>query len=187
MGDGKNWWTVDVVREHVAKAADQIARYEAASFESFMEMQLGDDTDSQPQWRLGMESPLEAIFYVWWEAMIGRSGFYGSMLQLEHQSVVTVAVSNYRLDFVISFTEASIPQGKERPKIAVEVDGHAFHEKTREQVAYRNQRDRALQQAGWIVLHFSWSEMTTRPEICIGEVLGVVKDKIDWWHRKAGE
>jgi len=54
--------------------------------------------------------------------------------------------------------------------IAIEVDGHAFHERTREQVERRNERDRALQQAGWTVFHFSFTEMSARPEACILEV-----------------
>jgi very-short-patch-repair endonuclease len=44
-------------------------------------------------------------------------------------------------------------------KIAVELDGYEFHERTREQVTLRDRRDRVLQRHGWIVLHISGSEL----------------------------
>jgi hypothetical protein len=55
--------------------------------------------------------------------------------------------------------------------IGVELDGHTFHEKTLEQVTYRNQRDRALQQIGWRVYHFSFAEFTKNPRESILEVV----------------
>ena len=58
-------------------------------------------------------------------------------------------------------------------KIAVEVDGHDFHERTREQVVARNQRDRDLQADGWTVLHFSGSEIHRQPEECVRQVFDV--------------
>jgi very-short-patch-repair endonuclease len=39
--------------------------------------------------------------------------------------------------------------------IAVELDGHAFHERTPAQVSHRDSRDRALQRAGWKVFHLT--------------------------------
>lgn len=48
-------------------------------------------------------------------------------------------------------------------RILVELDGHDFHEKTKEQVTYRNQRDRDLQMEGWKVLHYSGSELHRNP------------------------
>lgn len=57
------------------------------------------------------------------------------------------------------------------PLIAVEIDGHDFHERTKDQVTYRNRRDRDLQAAGWHVLHFSGGEVVTRPDRCVAEAL----------------
>ena len=177
-----HWWAVDVVREHVEKAADQIARFEAANFHEFMESQLGPDDGGPSHFALRLESPLEALFYVWWHAMLHNS-YWGSRLMLTTQEHIEAGGARYRLDFVVD-TDPSDRERFERhgfawPLIAVEVDGHAFHEKTPEQVAYRNQRDRALQQAGWIVFHFSWSELTTRPEECVGEVIGVARKRYE--------
>jgi hypothetical protein len=56
------------------------------------------------------------------------------------------------------------------PKIAIELDGHEFHEKTKEQVTARNARDRALLADGWTVLRFSGSEFYGNPLACIRQV-----------------
>ena len=180
MSEPTNWLAVEVVRRHVKAAAEEVGRFHAASFEEFMEHQLGPDDDTDPHWRLGLESPLEAIFYLWWRAMTDE-GWVGSTFNLDTQQWVELEGARYRLDFVIGLDASQRvkleSRGQKWPLIAVEVDGHGFHEKTPQQVAVRNQRDRLLQQAGWLMLHYSWSEVTTRPEHCIGEVAGVAKEK----------
>lgn len=64
------------------------------------------------------------------------------------QHDVTVDGCAYRLDFAIP-----------RLLVAVECDGHTFHERTPEQATYDRRRDRALQSAGWLVLRFTASEI----------------------------
>jgi hypothetical protein len=175
-----NWIAVDVVRQHVEAAARQVGRYHECSFLEFIESQLDADDTTDPQWRLGMESPLEAIFYVWWKAMVGEG--WARKFWLDPQQWIRLPCgTRYRLDFRVNLDVEDLQRfevaGVEWPVIAVEVDGHGFHEKTPDQVANRNERDRLLQQAGCIVLHFSWSEVTGKPEECIGEVIGIVKQK----------
>lgn len=177
-----HWLAVDVVQKHVNAAADQVGRYEAAGFAEWMSSMLGPDDDMEAHWRLGLESPLEAICYIWWQAMVGRRGWIGSRVHLDPQQEIEVFGVRYRIDFALvpeaSFQVRCEASGVRFPSIAVEVDGHGFHEKTPAQVAERNERDRLLQQAGWLVLHYSWTEMTTRPEECIGEIAGVAKQAI---------
>lgn len=50
-------------------------------------------------------------------------------------------------------------------KFAVELDGHDWHERLKEQVARDKARDRALTMAGWRVLRFAGSEVWADPEI----------------------
>jgi hypothetical protein len=175
MAETKNWITVDVVRDHLQMASDALARFTAASFESDIEIVLADDSEGVCP---PFESPLEVMFWIWWAAMT-KDTEWPEWLEMSFQQPVTVEGANYRLDFTIRPSASQRPLfeavGIPIPRIAVEVDGHAFHEKTKEQVATRNQRDRALQRDGWIVLHFSWTEMTTQPEACIGEVIGAAK------------
>lgn len=165
-----DWTEVEPVRQQIDRAADVVAIQAGRSYLEFMYGLV------RAQMRTTNESPLEAIFRVWWEAITYGGSPDVERLRLECQREVTCGDQNYRLDFVIGLLnqmEAAhfVKIGCEFPLIAVEVDGHEFHEKTKEQVAYRNQRDRALQQAGWIVFHFSWTELTTDGEKCVQEVL----------------
>lgn len=178
MGEIRHWWAVDVVREHVKLAAEEVGSIAAADFASTMEARFRPSDEDDP-FALRIESPLEAIFYVWWEAIVGDTGWFGRTFYLARQMDVEVGDQSYRIDFVLGpsgETERRFA-GVQWPLIAIEVDGHAFHERTKEQVAYRNQRDRALQQAGWTVLHFSWTEMTTRPQECVEEVFAMAHDR----------
>lgn len=115
-------------------------------------------------------SPLEAIFAVWFYAVECRRSQYMLLRQYE----VEANGSRYRFDFVVAEmpqTLAFLLSDAVPLKVAVELDGHAFHEKTKDQVTYRNKRDRDLQAAGYVVLHFSYDEMTKRPVECVQEVL----------------
>lgn len=147
------------VQEHVARAAD-----------------WGADLQRSVVWKatgwgartFGLMSPLEVIFYAYWQAAIVGEAF-GSELHVRGQHEVVVADRRYRLDF--SVEHASIGP----LSIAVELDGHAFHERTAEQVALRNTRDRDLQAAGWTVCHFSGSELLTDPKGTVGAVLDLAR------------
>jgi hypothetical protein len=161
---------IDIVQQHIKAAAEWHAQGEYASLTEYIEHTI----DAGHHWGPSLESPLEALFWIWWKA--ATAGSNGGQFHLETQQHAEVAGVRYRLDFVVKLTGCDIndlvDSGKYRwPLLAVELDGHSFHEKTREQVAYRNQRDRLLQDAGWTVFHYSWTEMTERPAECAVEVL----------------
>ena len=126
-------------------------------------------------------SPIEAIFAVWWEAARMESSLYGLDPNLELISQVEVVAGGhtYRLDFAVRgidvdqlllAKEARIPE----PLLAIELDGHDFHERTKEQVTDRNRRDRDLQAAGWKVLHVSGSELYRDPRGVVDAILRIV-------------
>jgi very-short-patch-repair endonuclease len=54
--------------------------------------------------------------------------------------------------------------------LAVECDGHAYHDRTKEQAARDRQRDCALKLAGYEVVRFAGSEILDDPEECALEV-----------------
>jgi very-short-patch-repair endonuclease len=54
--------------------------------------------------------------------------------------------------------------------LAVEVDGHQWHEATQHQVQNDKSRDRKLTAAGWQVLRFTGSEVYRAPAACVREV-----------------
>ena len=70
----------------------------------------------------------------------------------------------YRLDFAIVDAVTS-------KYVAIECDGHEFHEKTKEQAKHDRARDRALIADGWTVLRFTGSEVWSDAPACVREVV----------------
>lgn len=175
MAHDTKFLTIPEVDRHVYWAAEELARI---TNEGFVEQMKGTlDSEYGPQ----LESPLEVIFWIWWKALTEPNGAE-RYLWLCPQWEVTVAEQTFRLDFGIQLPDAEMSQdlsmaGLRWRPIAVELDGHAFHEKTLEQVTRRNLRDRLLQQAGWTVFHFSWSELTTDPANKVWEVVSVARQQ----------
>ena len=119
----------------------------------------------------GVESPLEAVFDLWWMVVLS----WDDDCLLIPQKPVEVNGHFYRLDFAVESSKKhqwarAHDLGLVEPQIAVELDGHEFHERTKEQVAYRNHRDRDLQANGWTVIRFSGSEMNRNPEDAVRHV-----------------
>lgn len=75
----------------------------------------------------------------------------------------------YRADFAISFGTIYGPKGS-TGKIWVEIDGHDFHERTKEQAAKDRQKDRAISATGWHMMRFTASETHRDPLACIKEI-----------------
>ena len=65
-----------------------------------------------------------------------------------------------RLDFAMFCRDA---------KVAIELDGHEFHERTKDQAERDKSRDRLLQAAGWHVLRFTGSEVWRDAGACAQE------------------
>lgn len=127
--------------------------------------------------RLRFDSPLEEAFHLWWLACdFCCRDYYESLggLRLETHHEVTIDDERYVIDFV--FMPNSTFCSERWTPVAVELDGHAFHERTTEQVRIRDRRDRALQKAGWKVFHYSFSEFMSEPAGCLDEVLNFVTD-----------
>jgi hypothetical protein len=55
--------------------------------------------------------------------------------------------------------------------VLVELDGHDFHEKTKEQASRDKKKDRDLQAAGFTIYRFTGSDIWNRPMACAKEVL----------------
>ena len=102
----------------------------------------------------------------------------GPNIVIEFQS----EIGKYRLDFLIHRTQTihSTTKNSEGKivrasalftwQMAVECDGHNFHEKTKTQVAHDKKRDRVLQSVGLRVFRFSGSEIWADAIGCAKEV-----------------
>jgi len=66
----------------------------------------------------------------------------------------------------------------ENLKVVIECDGHDFHEKTKEQVKRDNERQLALQMAGYDVIRFSGSQIYNEPFQCVKAVYDFIEKKI---------
>lgn len=73
-------------------------------------------------------------------------------------------VESYRLDFALR---------RDGRSVAIELDGHDFHERTKEQAARDKSRDRALAEAGWTVLRFTGSELWKDPVACAAQAMRI--------------
>jgi very-short-patch-repair endonuclease len=140
-----------------------------------------------------LESPIEKIFAAWWYAL--RDSKHQSVqdfIELHPQYEIQSGAKTYRLDFLLTETAYCTQSDYRRyaesfgcpyPKVAVELDGHDFHERTKEQVALRDKRDRDLQVAGYKVFHISGSALWRDPEGVVDEVQSLCTTMIvDWFH-----
>ncbi len=71
-------------------------------------------------------------------------------------------ILNFRADFAFI--------GKSQ-KLVVELDGHNFHERTKEQAQRDKARDRQMQSEGWTIFRFTGSELWKSPYNSVLEVL----------------
>lgn len=103
-----------------------------------------------------IESPIEKILYPSLKEACGRR-------QLELKPQFNIGI--YRTDFAIL--------GKDT-KLAIECDGHAFHEKTKEQATRDRKREREIIAKGYKVLRFTGSEIYKDPASCTREVMRII-------------
>jgi very-short-patch-repair endonuclease len=111
-----------------------------------------------------LESPIEAMFlwrftafaHAHWAGPIAT----GTLLRLEPQVWFDDQdYGRYRMDFEIRLRG-------HRLNVAVELDGHQFHERTPEQVEKRNARDNRLQLHQWKVVRFSGRQVFREGGAC---------------------
>lgn len=122
-----------------------------------------------------VESPIEAVFIVWLELLFIYGGQVGAhAFMARAQQTIELEGERFRPDFIMVPSDpliASLGDAAGCPmKLAVELDGYDFHERTKEQVAIRDRRDRVLQRHGWVVLHISGSELVRRKIEALEEV-----------------
>jgi very-short-patch-repair endonuclease len=84
------------------------------------------------------------------------------------------SVDRYRVDFLVWFVV-----GESIGKVAIECDGHDFHEKTKEQAAKDKRRDRDLLASEIPVMRFTGSEIFRDSHGCAKQVESVVAAMIE--------
>ncbi|KJR97976.1 MAG: hypothetical protein VR68_11775 [Peptococcaceae bacterium BRH_c4a] len=148
-------------------------RREAEKFDPRVRQIFNDVIDEYARKAVGSinfcESPIEQLMML---AIRSQKGKYLALTDdgeiiVRQQEEIKINKEKFRVDFLI---QARV--GKRRHKIIVECDGHIFHEKTREQAMKDKRRARLLTLEGYIVLHYTGSEIWGNPFGCAREVLG---------------
>lgn len=112
----------------------------------------------------GITSPIEQIFFMEWR-FLNIDEQHG--VNIRPQNALKLDGRDYTIDFVVES-----PDGK--MKLAVELDGHEFHEKTKEQAAYDRARERTIVRHGYTIFRFTGSEVMRNPRKCVEEVAAMI-------------
>ena len=120
---------------------------------------------------MNLKSPIEQIFgFVYDIVRIDKYGFIDSEIYgWESQKEIITAGCRYYADF--HFCVPCVSKTTGSAHVLVECDGHDFHERTKNQVEYGNNRDFNLKNAGYEVIHFSGSQIYKDPFSCAEKVL----------------
>jgi very-short-patch-repair endonuclease len=86
---------------------------------------------------------------------------------------------DYSLDFAKVITDKKT--GRRVLKVAIELDGYDYHS-SKEQRNHDSQRDRQLMAEGWMVIHFTGSQINKNVNRCVEETA----DLIELWARDRG-
>jgi very-short-patch-repair endonuclease len=81
-----------------------------------------------------------------------------------------LTLGKYRIDFVVivEFPNSDVL------KIAIECDGHDFHEKTKAQASKDKERDRELQKKGYKTFRYSGSDIVKNPSVITYDLISIV-------------
>lgn len=64
--------------------------------------------------------------------------------------------------------------------LAIEIDGHDFHEKTKEQASRDKARDRSITRAGYQVLRFTGSDLYQGGYLVLAEIQDTIAEIARW-------
>jgi very-short-patch-repair endonuclease len=109
------------------------------------------------------QSPLESAF------LVGLFASHNAWPELLNPKFLETQyeIGTYRLDFAL------FP--KNNSKIAIELDGHTYHERTEDQAVHDRARDRFLQENGWSTLRFHRKEIEENLDRCIDQVNRIIQ------------
>lgn len=157
---------------------------ELSALASVVARNAADDFLCKVAFSLPLRSPLEVIFYAAIESycvshgitLIDDNDVGREIHDMEQPINVFQALAvccqhrlgPYQIDFrLVAFVERS----RVGTSVAVEVDGHDFHERTKAQAAHDRKKDRAIQASGLKILRFTGSEVYATPLKCALEAI----------------
>lgn len=124
------------------------------------------------------ETPIEKLLVVPLSEMVKKLNSYRDSIVEANclpQENISCYSKSYRVDFLIQV----LLSNDYTLQFVIECDGHDYHEKTKEQARKDRQRERHLQNAGYIVIRFTGSEIYEDPYSCCDEVEGIILKTVD--------
>lgn len=140
-------------------------------------------------------SPIEQVMFGLLISMdIKKRGFFMEWATPELETAITTGrtpydcieiipqakIGSYSVDFLIVF----YTNKNKRWEVAIECDGHDFHEKTKQQAAKDKKRDREITAEGITILHFTGSEIWKDPFNVRNEISTYINGIINKEERK---
>lgn len=113
------------------------------------------------------------------QSVLGKGNDLYQRGDIDYEIDLFLILNNYRL------------QINEKPiwypfYVAIECDGHDFHEKTKEQAQKDKTKDRTLKAKGLTVLRFTGTEITRKPHACAREVRTVIESEFELFKKRLG-
>ncbi|MBB4261463.1 MULTISPECIES: endonuclease domain-containing protein [unclassified Bradyrhizobium] len=108
-------------------------------------------------------SPIEQIFLME-RRLLEVDSQHRVKIRPQHQ--LKLGGRTHRIDFIVD-----VPDGRQ---IAIELDGHDFHERTKKQAAHDRARERTIVRHGFILHRFTGSEVYRNPRKCVQEVIELI-------------
>ena len=123
-------------------------------------------------------SPIEIIFKLAVDLLTYMKYCPSSILESQYCITREDNIPKYYIDFAFIASDHEYLNIKNRNfKLAIECDGHEFHEKTSRQVDRDNRRNYDLSMAGFDVLRYSGSRIYKEPIICALEAFMYIEEK----------
>jgi hypothetical protein len=152
-------------------------------FASYHEFAMKNDAELQKIMVRGMgdytacKSPIEKILYSSLDMVYAlRMDEFPLLLDVTPQCEIKDGENVYYADFCINCIDTEIRETVH--EIVIECDGHEFHQKTKEQVRYDNERETRMKILGYDVLRFSGSQIFNNPIKCANDILDFALTRI---------
>jgi len=112
-------------------------------------------------------SPIEQIFLMEWKYSKAEERFN---VKINPRKKVRTIGGAFEIDFLIKSSD-----DQTKLELAIELDGHEFHEKTKDQVIKDKRKERAIVTSGFPVLRFSGAEIVRNVRACVEEIISYLE------------
>lgn len=125
------------------------------------------------------ESPIEKILFIELDKQLRKNAFYYNLDIVGIIPQANLKISDkkkYRVDFLVEIKDFRLGIDLD---VAIECDGHEFHQKTKEQAESDRKRERDILESGRIVIRFTGSEIFNESPRCARQLIRIIRKHID--------